>query len=108
MFEQFITFLYTRDLASTAAFYENALGLPLVRDQGDCRIYQISANGLLGFCERDTAPTHPAPLIVTFITQGVQDWYARMQARGVVFENRPPSTPNTTLSTAFCATPTDI
>jgi len=36
--DQQITFLYTRDLATTARFYEQVLGLPLAVDQGDCRI----------------------------------------------------------------------
>ena len=37
-FDQLVTFLYTAALAQTAAFYEQALGLPLVLDQGDCLI----------------------------------------------------------------------
>jgi catechol 2,3-dioxygenase-like lactoylglutathione lyase family enzyme len=37
--DQQITFLYTRDLAATAQFYEGILGLKIALDQGDCRIY---------------------------------------------------------------------
>jgi len=41
--DQQITFLYTRDLATTAQFYEEILGLRLALDQGDCRIYRAIA-----------------------------------------------------------------
>lgn len=37
-----ITFLPVADLQRSAAFYEGALGLPLVVDQGTCRIYRVS------------------------------------------------------------------
>jgi hypothetical protein len=46
-FAQHVTFLYTSDLAGTARFYESVLRLPLVLDQGSCRIYRISADGSL-------------------------------------------------------------
>src|SRR5262249_10767839 len=48
---QQITFLDTRDLARTADFYERILGLRLARDQGRCRIYHVSGNAYVGFCE---------------------------------------------------------
>src|SRR5262245_200512 len=48
---QQITFLETRDLARTADFYERVLGLRLARDQGRCRVYHVSGNAYLGFCE---------------------------------------------------------
>ena len=56
LFDQQITFLYTRDLAATARFYEDVLGLPLTVDQGDCRIYRVSRDGYVGFCQRAAAP----------------------------------------------------
>jgi len=36
-----ITFLYTRDIAASARFYEEVLGLELALDQGGCRIYHM-------------------------------------------------------------------
>ena len=50
--DQQVTFLLTSDLAATAHFYEDVLGLPLVLDQGSCRIYQVNGNAFIGFCER--------------------------------------------------------
>ncbi len=57
--DQQITFLYTRDLARTAQFYEEVLQLPLTLDQGGCRIYRINGEAYLGFCERESAPEKP-------------------------------------------------
>ena len=37
-----IVFLATTDLAATADFYEEALGLTLALDQGICRIYEVA------------------------------------------------------------------
>ena len=52
-FDQQVTFLYTRDLAASAHFYAEVLGLPLVLDQGLCRIYRVSGDAFLGVCQRD-------------------------------------------------------
>lgn len=92
-FDQQITFLYTADLAATARFYEETLGLPLALDQGDCRIYQVSRAGLLGFCQRANAPESPAGIIITFVTQDVDGWYEQLVERGVRFEHPPARNP---------------
>ncbi|HXJ84010.1 MAG TPA: VOC family protein, partial [Candidatus Methylomirabilis sp.] len=48
---QQITFLDTPDMARTADFYERVLGLRLARDQGRCRVYHVSGDAYIGFCE---------------------------------------------------------
>jgi catechol-2,3-dioxygenase len=40
--EQQITFLHAQDLAETAVFYEQILGLKRVLDQGSCHIYAMA------------------------------------------------------------------
>ena len=92
--ESQITFLYTRDLATTGRFYEEVLGLPLKLDQGACRIYQVSRDGYLGFCQREDAPgseSEPGtrPIIVTLITPDVDAWYEVLRQQGVEFEKPP-------------------
>lgn len=92
--DQQITFLYTRDLETTAHFYNEIMGLPLKLDQGSCRIYQASQTSYIGFCERQDAPNEPpAPglhqVILTFVTQEVDAWYDCLSRRGVVFEEPP-------------------
>ncbi|MFN3971261.1 MAG: VOC family protein [Gemmobacter sp.] len=46
-----ITFVYVRDLAGAAAFYEGVLGLTLAIDQGWSRIYRICGAAHLGLVD---------------------------------------------------------
>ncbi len=87
--DQQVTFLYTRDLESSAKFYEEVLGLDLVLDQGSCRIYRISESGFLGFCQREEVTQPPKGIIFTLVTTAVDDWYEYLRDRGVVFDNPP-------------------
>jgi catechol 2,3-dioxygenase-like lactoylglutathione lyase family enzyme len=84
-----ITFFYTRDLEKTARFYEDILGLELLIDQGTCRIYRVSQDGWVGFCQREYAPVETVGVILTIVTQAVDDWYERLVAHGVSFEEPP-------------------
>jgi catechol 2,3-dioxygenase-like lactoylglutathione lyase family enzyme len=92
-FEQLVLFLYTADLPRTADFYENSLGLPLVLDQGACRIYGVSATGFVGFCQQGTAVgrtvANPEGVIITLVSEDVDGWYERLRGRGVAIEKPP-------------------
>jgi catechol 2,3-dioxygenase-like lactoylglutathione lyase family enzyme len=103
--DQQITFLYTRDLAATARFYEEVLGLPLVLDQGDCRIYRVSGDGYLGFCRRASAPEQPSGIILTIITPDVDGWYRYLSDRGVAFEKPPALNPQYNIYHCFLRDP---
>jgi catechol 2,3-dioxygenase-like lactoylglutathione lyase family enzyme len=108
--QQQITFLYTQDLAATAQFYEEIMGLALKLDQGNCRIYQISEDGFLGFCQREQAPQTPsdpgAPsLILTLVTEEVDAWYEHLKARGVAFEKAPAVNPDYNIYHCFLRDP---
>ena len=84
-----ITFLYCESLAVTAPFYERVLGLPLVVDQGSCRIFHVKGRqAYLGLCERP-APPEKDSLIFTFVTQDVDAWYERITGHGVACEAAP-------------------
>ena len=91
-----ITFLYTHDLAHTSRFYEEIIGLQLKLDQGSCRIYQVSQDGYLGFCQRAhatpsaTASDSPA-VIITIVTNQVDGWYHRLKELNVRLQE-PPAT----------------
>lgn len=91
--EQQVTFLVSSDLARTAAFYEEILGLPLVLDQDVCRIYETGGNAYLGFCRqlsRQPQPwVEPNGIIVTLVTTAVDDWYAYLQTHNVPIEKPP-------------------
>jgi catechol 2,3-dioxygenase-like lactoylglutathione lyase family enzyme len=91
--DQQVTFLYTRNLAATADFYERVLGLPLVLDQGSCRIYGVGKSAFVGFCERAEAPERPVGVILTLVSREVDAWYDYLCRQGVEFEKPPAFNP---------------
>jgi catechol 2,3-dioxygenase-like lactoylglutathione lyase family enzyme len=107
---QQITFLDTDDLARTAEFYEGILGLRLARDQGTCRIYHVCGGAYLGFCRRDpasaVAPRGAAGVaVLTLITDEVDAWCARLEARGVEIVKQPADSPSYRIYNAFVRDP---
>ncbi len=103
-----ITFLYTDNLQATADFYENLLGLELWLDQGTCRIYQVSADGYLGFCERANVLAEHPDVIFTLVTpeaSDVDEWYQLLQAKGVQFEKAPAINPKYKIYHCFLRDP---
>ena len=103
--DQQITFLYTRDLAATARFYEDVLGLPLALDQGDCRIYRVTDDAFFGFCRRTAAPEGPNGVILTLVTQEVDRWYRHLSAKGAAFEKPPALNPEYNIYHCFLRDP---
>ena len=104
-FEQQVTFLYTADLGATAAFYEETLQLPLVLDQGACRIYLVSGDAFLGFCESGRAPEKPEGVIITLVSLDVDGWYQRLCDQGVEFEKPPAISPKFNIYHCFLRDP---
>jgi catechol 2,3-dioxygenase-like lactoylglutathione lyase family enzyme len=88
-----IVFLVTQDLETTARFYEDTLGLPLVLDQGKCRIYRIAGQSYIGFCERDKAFSTEG-IILTLVTEDVDGWYEHLLKQGVEIEETPRHNPD--------------
>ena len=85
-----ITFLYTRDLARSARFYERILGCSLALDQGSCRIYRLVDGGAyIGICQRDDAPENNSGLILTLVAPDVDAWHERIVASGWPCEHPP-------------------
>lgn len=91
-FDQQVTFLYTNDLTLTARFYEDVLRLPLVLNQGSCRIYRVSRDAFLGVCQH-TAPSTPDGVIITLVSGQVDAWHERLLAYGVPIEKPPTLNP---------------
>jgi len=87
--ESQITFLYTVDLKETARFYEDVLGLQLWRDQTTCRIYTLTEDALVGFCQGDDVGDEHPDVIFTIVTPDVDGWYQHLRAQGVAFEKEP-------------------
>jgi catechol 2,3-dioxygenase-like lactoylglutathione lyase family enzyme len=103
--DQQITFLYTHDLTITARFYEQILGLSLVLDQDSCRIYRVSGDGYLGFCQREAAPEQPTGIILTIVTGEVDEWYRYLKVQNVDFEKSPTYNPDYNIYHCFLRDP---
>lgn len=90
MFDQQVTFLYSRDLDASTAFYGETLGLEVALDQGPCRIFQTSPNGFLGICRcSEQRPVSPTGVIITLVSADVDGWHRRLEAKGVEFDTAP-------------------
>ena len=104
LFNAGIAFCHTRDLERTAHFYEEVIGLPLVLDQGECRIYRVSDGAYFGFCERET-PGPGTGLILTLVTDDVDGWYENLSGQGVEFEKKPAFNPEYKIYHCFLRDP---
>ena len=105
-FDQLVTFLPTRDLAATHAFYAGALGLALAVDQGPCRVYRVTPEAYVGFCQSADAPERPGDTVtVTLVTADVDGWHRRLRERGVVFEKAPQLNPKFSIYHCFLRDP---
>ena len=129
-FGQLVTFLDTRDLPATITFYERLLGLRLARDQGRCRIYHIAAGAYLGFCERGGGPGETGDggtvgsrggaadhasrpghvqaaheVVLTFVTDQVDGWFAHLTAHGAPVVKAPADNPPYRIYNAFVRDP---
>jgi catechol 2,3-dioxygenase-like lactoylglutathione lyase family enzyme len=59
-----------------------------VLDQGGCRIYRVSSDGFLGICYRQQ-PVNPDGVIVTLVSDDVDEWYRFLNSRHIVVEKPP-------------------
>lgn len=76
------------DTTNALTYRPVVLGLSPVRDQGDCRIYQISGAAYVGFCCRATTVSLEGVLI-TFVVEAVDTRAERLRAAGVLLEKEP-------------------
>ena len=88
-FDAQITFLPVADLSASSAFYETALGFPLVVDQGSARIYRAVGGAFLGICQSEGALAADDRLILAFVADDVDAWHARLSAQGVATDGPP-------------------
>lgn len=84
-----VVFLYVDDLERSARFYGEQLGLPLVLDQGQCRLYRVADGGAIGVCQSGNRPTTPDGVIVTLVRDDVDDYCRQLVERGVELEQPP-------------------
>lgn len=85
---QQLTFLYTDDLKRSVAFYQHVLDLEPVLDQGRAVLFRVNEGAYLGVCDRPDRPRGTDGVMVSFVCD-VDATYAKLLARGVVFDGPP-------------------
>jgi 8-oxo-dGTP pyrophosphatase MutT (NUDIX family)/catechol 2,3-dioxygenase-like lactoylglutathione lyase family enzyme len=105
MFDQGVIFLRVADLARSAAFYEDALGLVRVLDQGSCLIWRAAPRVYLGACLHQAPSDARDGVIVTLVTPDVEGWAARLAAAGVAIERGPLYNPTYKITHLFVRDP---
>ena len=103
--EQSMTFFYTDDIERLAAFYGETLELPMVLDQGVCRIFRVSETSFLGVCNKKGRPRGTRGVMFTFLCENVEEMYRYLQAKGVVFDAPPDMRGGRTVYSAFFRDP---
>jgi len=94
-----ITFLYFKDLAEAAFFFEDILKLELVGDQGAAKIYRLCGNAFIGIVDEKEGHCRAQEknaVLITIVAEKVQEWYDYLVSRGVRMETpvqRPESFP---------------
>jgi catechol 2,3-dioxygenase-like lactoylglutathione lyase family enzyme len=92
-FPQQITFLHTNDLNLTQEFYVGILGLPLVRDQETCRIFQVNPHAFLGFCTHIEPISKGRRIILTLVSENVDRWFEVLKGKNVDIISPPEANP---------------
>lgn len=88
-FDGQITFVPVSDLARSAAFYELTLLLSLTLDQGGIKIFRVAGGGFLGLCQSDGPLPADDRLILTLVTERVDEWHTRLADQGVPTDGPP-------------------
>jgi len=105
LFDQQITWVYTYDLAETARFYAETLGLEMVLDQGNCRVFQVTSASFIGLCQRPDRDVEPKGVIISLLTPDVDGWYERLIAAGVDVVAPPKFSETSKAYAFFCRDP---
>lgn len=103
-FDSVITFCYTKDMEKTHQFYTGVLRLPMVLDQGGCRIYRVAGTGYLGFCSKKV-PHLCDDVTITLVTDDVDFWFEEVRKSGCEVVKPPASTPEYNIYNCFVKDP---
>ncbi len=103
-FDSMITFCYTEAVEETHRFYTEVLQLPMVLDQGGCRIYRVGAGAFIGFCSKKD-PGHRSGVTLTLVTDDVDLWFDRVKDAGCEVIKAPAATPEYRIYNCFVRDP---
>jgi len=79
-----VLWLYYAQLEPIQEFYERALGLEMIVDQGWAKVYPVSRTGFIGFVDGARGlhqATDLAGVTVSFLTNDIEGWFSRMQGQ---------------------------
>lgn len=97
-----LVFLFVEDLERSSTFYRT-LGLDLIIDQGECQILGDGGRMMVGLCGGRTP--EPGGIIVTLVTERVEELCAGLADAGLVFEKGPTSNHRFGITHAFLRDP---
>ena len=89
MINGIITFLGTKDLDKTDQFYQGILNLELIKDQRLCKIYRITKEASIGFCEHIEPTIKKKSPIITFLCSSVDKQYNSLRRKDIMIETSP-------------------
>jgi predicted enzyme related to lactoylglutathione lyase len=85
-----ISWVYTRNLDSTAEFYADALGLECIRDEGAAWIFATAASAAIGVCcAFENRVVEPKGSMISIVTDDVDTWYRRLVEKGITVAGPP-------------------
>jgi catechol 2,3-dioxygenase-like lactoylglutathione lyase family enzyme len=88
--KQQITFLGTLDLAGSSRFYGEVIGLKMVLEQKECKVFRVTSNSFLGICQRTELLKDKGRIVViSMVTNDVDAWHEYLIARGVQIYQEP-------------------
>ncbi len=85
----FIAFYPCHDLAATTDFYTRDLGLTLARDQKSCVIFKVASEAYVGFCQHEGEIPRHQGVIITLLTDEVDEVYQRFLRLNIETEGKP-------------------
>ena len=103
-FGQHVTFLSVSDLDASSHFYGTVLKLPLVLDQGPCRIYSVTTSAFIGVCTC-TGAVQTEGVIVTLVHTDLDKWHKRLVDHGVTVTRPPEFNPRFNITHLFAQDP---
>ncbi len=99
-----ITFCYTQNMEKSHWFYSDVLELPMVLDQGGCRIYRVAGDSYIGFCSK-FEKKQDSNVTITLVTDDVDLWFDRVKASGCEIIKPPAPTPEYNIYNCFVKDP---
>ena len=101
-YDDSLVFLFVDDLERSSTFYRS-LGLEILIDQGSCHVLGQGGRMIVGVC----GGREPSPdgVIVTLVTERVEEVCAELEASGVEFEQAPVFNPEYDITHAFLRDP---